>query len=301
MEPGLQALVAEADRDAATAARRMRARVALASIAQARGGFAEAVTLFEAALAEEPFDPVDPHRQICGAGSRVCRRRPDARRSRSPGAVPRRPGRRRQRGARGPVRHPASYALTRHRRNLSRRSRRSAGARSREGHRGPVHACPPLLVDGAARAYRRPGLRCADERAQGDCAAPATEDSVHLARAHLLAAGITLSRDDADGSRAAISTTPSIILGSSASAEDAIEIKIRRSRLASLQGHPEDAVDLAREALRIIGGDDRLDQGLAHAALADGLAPDRRRRQAQTTSTPAPLSCSRPRDDGATR
>ena len=60
----------------------------------------------------------------------------------------------------------------------------------------------------------------------------ATEDTVHLARAHLLAAGITLSRDDAEAAERHLDQAEHF-LGASAAAEDTIEIKIRRSRVAS--------------------------------------------------------------------
>ena len=76
----------------------------------------------------------------------------------------------------------------------------------------------------------------------------ATEDTVHLARAHILAAGITLSRDDAEAAERHLDQAEHF-LGASAAAEDTIEIKIRRARVAALRGRPDDAVSLAREAL----------------------------------------------------
>jgi tetratricopeptide (TPR) repeat protein len=99
----------------------------------------------------------------------------------------------------------------------------------------------------------------------------ATEDTVHLARAHLLAAGITLSRDDAEAAERHLDQAEHF-LGASAAVEDTIEIKIRRSRVAALRGRPADAVTLAREALALVPAANSLDQGLAHSVLADGLA-----------------------------
>src|SRR3954454_7652205 len=56
-EPKLRDLATEADA-AGDRVASLRARVALAAIAQERGSFADAVQLFESALADEAFDPV---------------------------------------------------------------------------------------------------------------------------------------------------------------------------------------------------------------------------------------------------
>ncbi len=57
----------------------------------------------------------------------------------------------------------------------------------------------------------------------------ATDDSFHLARAHILAAGITLSRDDVDGCERHLDHAEQL-LGAHPSMQDAVEIKILRSR-----------------------------------------------------------------------
>jgi tetratricopeptide (TPR) repeat protein len=101
----------------------------------------------------------------------------------------------------------------------------------------------------------------------------ATDDTFHLARAHILAAGITLSRDDADAAERHLDLAERL-LGTSAETEDVLELRIRRSRIATLRGDATAAVALAREALELADADDPLDQGLAHFALADGLALD---------------------------
>ncbi|MEN3343246.1 MAG: hypothetical protein V7644_2650 [Actinomycetota bacterium] len=98
-----------------------------------------------------------------------------------------------------------------------------------------------------------------------------TDDTIHLARAHILAAGITLSRDDADSAARHLDNAERL-LGASAATPDLLEIRIRRSRIAVLRGDAGSAVALANEALELSGTDDPIDRGLAYSALADGLA-----------------------------
>jgi tetratricopeptide (TPR) repeat protein len=91
----------------------------------------------------------------------------------------------------------------------------------------------------------------------------ATDDSFHLARAHLLAAGITVARDDAD--------TAERLLGAGSSVQDTAEIIILRARIATLRGAAEPAVALARDALALVIKISPTDEGYASAALADAL------------------------------
>jgi tetratricopeptide (TPR) repeat protein len=102
----------------------------------------------------------------------------------------------------------------------------------------------------------------------------ATDDTLHLARAHILAASITLSREDADGAGQHLDRAEQL-LGMPVSTEDLIEIAIQRSRIAALRHEAENAVTFAREALQLNAGRSPIDDGRASAALGDGLALQR--------------------------
>jgi transcriptional regulator with XRE-family HTH domain len=99
----------------------------------------------------------------------------------------------------------------------------------------------------------------------------ATDDSFHLARAHILAASISMSREDADSAERHLEQAEQL-LGTRPGVQDAVEVKIGRSRIASFRGESKDAVALAREALELIGDDSPADEGVAFKALGDGLA-----------------------------
>jgi len=98
----------------------------------------------------------------------------------------------------------------------------------------------------------------------------ATDDSFHLARAHILAASISLSREDAVAAERHLDHAEQL-LGSHPSMLDAVEMKIQRSRIAAIRGDAEDAVSLARAALDLVGDSSPSDEGLAFKALGDGL------------------------------
>jgi tetratricopeptide (TPR) repeat protein len=98
----------------------------------------------------------------------------------------------------------------------------------------------------------------------------ATDDTLHLARAHILAAGITLSREDADDAERHVDVAERL-LRISPTAQDEFEIKQHRSRIALLRGQAEAAIGFAREALGLVEGGPPADQGIAFYALADGL------------------------------
>jgi transcriptional regulator with XRE-family HTH domain len=99
----------------------------------------------------------------------------------------------------------------------------------------------------------------------------ATDDTLHLARAHTLAANIMLSRDDPGGADHHLNKAE-LLLASSASADDLIELAIQRSRVATLRGSGEEAARYARRALELNAGKSPADEGRAFAALADGLS-----------------------------
>lgn len=99
----------------------------------------------------------------------------------------------------------------------------------------------------------------------------ATEDTLHLARAHILAAGITLSRDDADAGEIHLNKAEQL-LSSPAATEDVIEITLQRARIATLRGNGAETARLARAALDLTAGESPFDEGRAFASLGDGLA-----------------------------
>ena len=99
----------------------------------------------------------------------------------------------------------------------------------------------------------------------------ATDDTLHLARAHILASGITLSRAHADGAEDRVDRAEQL-LSTPAAAEDVVEITIQRSRIAALRSEGEPAVDLARRALELNASKSPIDDGRAFFALGDGLA-----------------------------
>jgi transcriptional regulator with XRE-family HTH domain len=98
----------------------------------------------------------------------------------------------------------------------------------------------------------------------------ATDDTFHLARAHILAAGIMLGRamtDDADQHL----EDAERLLGGGRTAADTLDITQHRARIALLRGDHVAAADLARAALEL-SGQNTFERGLATQALADALA-----------------------------
>ena len=98
----------------------------------------------------------------------------------------------------------------------------------------------------------------------------ATDDTLHLARAHMLAAHINLARNPDDAERHL--DLAEQFLGASATVADTVEIAIQRSELAITRGDGQAAATLARHALEVNQGSNPVDDGMAHAALAKGLA-----------------------------
>jgi transcriptional regulator with XRE-family HTH domain len=99
----------------------------------------------------------------------------------------------------------------------------------------------------------------------------ATDDTFHLGRAHILAAYITLSRDDPDSAEQHLDQAEQF-LGMSPAAQDIFEITTQRARVAALRGDAATSVELASRAVALAGDDAPVDRGLALAALGDGLS-----------------------------
>ena len=98
----------------------------------------------------------------------------------------------------------------------------------------------------------------------------ATDDTVALARAYLLAAGVEL-RDRSIGDARQHLELAERLLGHSPERIDAGMLRTGQSRLAELEGDADSAVDRAREALAVLGDFHGDTQGAAVYALARGL------------------------------
>jgi len=250
----------------------LRARVALASLALEAGNFSETVDLLETAIEDEPFAPVDRFdiyanlgRAYAGGG------RPDKAVElfeRCLEEVEDSGG-----DSATAVRYATllSYALS-DAGDLARAERvvQNALDRAQETEdpymRVRLYWSMARLAHGEGRAsVALTNVRKAIALLQ------ATDDSFHLARAHVLAAGITLSRDDTAAAERHLDHAEQL-LGPHPSMVDAVEIKILRSRLAARHDDATAAIALAREALELAGDEAPADQGLAFAALGDGLA-----------------------------
>jgi transcriptional regulator with XRE-family HTH domain len=250
----------------------LRARVALASVALEAGAFGHAVTLLEAALEDEPFVPVDRFDIYAGLG------RAYAGSGRADQAVElfeRCLAEAESSGADAAtsVRYATllSYALS-DAGDLARAERVVQDALERAHDTEDPYMRVRLYWSMARLAHQEGRASVALTNVRKAIALlQATDDSFHLARAHILAAGITLSREDAAGCERHLEHAEQL-LGPHPAAEDLVEMKILRSRLAVRRGDAVGAVELARETLDLVGDESPADEGLAFAALGDGLA-----------------------------
>ena len=99
----------------------------------------------------------------------------------------------------------------------------------------------------------------------------ATDDTLTLARAYLLAAGVELRRATADEARRHLDLADRL-LGAHPEQADVGMLRIGQSRLAALEGNGDVAVERAREALGLLGEFHGGEQGAAVHALATALA-----------------------------
>jgi tetratricopeptide (TPR) repeat protein len=99
----------------------------------------------------------------------------------------------------------------------------------------------------------------------------ATDHNVQLARAYLLSAGIEAQEGDAGAAREHLQSAKKL-LGIHAEPADRAMLAIGWSRLASLLGKGDKAVEQARHAISLLGDFHGGEQGAAVWALASGLA-----------------------------
>jgi transcriptional regulator with XRE-family HTH domain len=98
-----------------------------------------------------------------------------------------------------------------------------------------------------------------------------TDDTIHLAQAHLLCAWIMTSKGDPTNALRHVDKAETL-LGTHASAEDRAHVAVERARALAGAERGADAVALAREAIELLEGSDPSEVGAATAALAEGLA-----------------------------
>jgi transcriptional regulator with XRE-family HTH domain len=267
----LEALLAEAvaagDSDAA-----LRTRVALAIIAKETGDFSRMVTLLEDAIADKPFAPIE-HMELYGhlGFAYSASGRPEAAvelYERCLDAV-------REQGAAASLeaRYATilSYALS-DSGDLARAEAVVQTALERAGDAEDSYTRVRLYWSLArlAHAEDKPALALSNAR-KAIALLETTEDTLTLARAHLLAASIMITRGDA-GAAAMHLDQAERLLGAAPSLTDDAMLRVKRAQVAALQGDGPAAVTLARAALEAIGDQLPEERGTAFFALGDGLA-----------------------------
>jgi transcriptional regulator with XRE-family HTH domain len=248
----------------------LRARVALAQLALERGDDARAVELLEGALANEPFLPVDNYEIYANLG-----------RAYAGTGRPERAAELYESCMDGVAEQAEDTALE------ARYATLLSYALSDMGEIGRAEEVVRRALDRVeetADPYMRVRLywsmaRLAHTEGRESVALTnvrkaiallqATDDTFHLARAHILAAGITLARDDANSAESHVEIAERL-LGNGATPEDAFELEQHHARICFLQGEPRDAAAHARQALAMAAKP--ADEGNATAALADALA-----------------------------
>jgi transcriptional regulator with XRE-family HTH domain len=250
----------------------LRARVALASIALERGEWASAVSLLEAAMHGEPFAPIE-RVEIYGnlgralAASGQPERAAELFESCLDGVA----------SAGGDASIEAryatllSYALS-DMGEIGRAEEVVRSALERVGETADPYMRVRLYWSIARLAHTKGRESAALQNVRKAIALlQATDDTFHLARAHILAAEITLARQDVEAAENHVAQAERL-LASGAIGEDLLELKQHRSRIALLRGDAAAAVAYAREALELGRASQPGDEGRAAFALADALA-----------------------------
>jgi transcriptional regulator with XRE-family HTH domain len=98
-----------------------------------------------------------------------------------------------------------------------------------------------------------------------------TEDTLHLARAHLLCGTIMLSQDRAEEAGSQFEAAERLF-GPRPDPLDLASLRTDQAKRAAMLGRGSEAESLAREAVAALGDENPAEQGLAWAALAEGLA-----------------------------
>jgi len=98
-----------------------------------------------------------------------------------------------------------------------------------------------------------------------------TEDTLHLARAHLLCGTIMISQGKAEEAGAQF-TAAEEMFGPKADPFDLANLRSDQAKRAVLLQQPKEAERLAREALELLADDNPAERGVALAILAEALA-----------------------------
>jgi len=98
----------------------------------------------------------------------------------------------------------------------------------------------------------------------------ATDDTLHLGRAHLACALVMNSQANAEAALDQLDRAEKL-LGVHASGDDRAVLKVQRARAYVLLGRGEEAVALAREAVHLVDRRNEPELGTASAALGDAL------------------------------
>ena len=268
-EASLQAVLDEA-LAAGDPAAALRARVALATLALGRSEWVRSAELLEAALEDEPFSPIEKFDIYARLGHSYAEsgRSKDAVElyERCVEAVADADD------AALEARYAAllSYALS-DMGDLARAEDVLRRALGRLGEQDDPYMRVRLYWSIARLAHRegRASVALANVR-KAIALLQATDDTLHLARAHILAAGITLSRSDADDAARHLDNAERL-LGMPTAVDDLVEVSVQRSRIAAIRGEAAPAIAFARRALDLNRGRNPVDDGRAFSALADGL------------------------------
>jgi tetratricopeptide (TPR) repeat protein len=102
-----------------------------------------------------------------------------------------------------------------------------------------------------------------------------TEDTLHLARAHLLCGTIMISQGKAEEAGAQFDAAEQMF-GPKPDPLDLANLRADQARRAGLLNRPEEAERLAREALSALGDDHPAEHGVALAILADALGQQKK-------------------------
>jgi transcriptional regulator with XRE-family HTH domain len=270
IEPALEAALTEAV-EAGDHEATLRARVALAQLALEQGAYARAVSLLEGAVETETFAPVNRFDIYANLGRAYA----------SAGSADRaaRLYERCIEGVEESGGDPAlearyatllSYALT-DMGEIARAEEVVQRALDRVSDTGDPYMRVRLYWSIARLAHSEGRESVALENVRKAIALlKATDDTFHLARAHILAAGISLGRDEAEESARHLESAEQL-LGAGRTNQDMLDITQHRARIAVLRGDASRGAMLAREAIKLSDGV-ASEEGIAVSTLADALA-----------------------------
>jgi tetratricopeptide (TPR) repeat protein len=110
----------------------------------------------------------------------------------------------------------------------------------------------------------------------------ATDDTFHLARAHVLASEIMLGRGEADAAEDHLNAAEALF-GGGRTTQDTLDMTQHQARVAILRGDSARGIELARQALELCGETQPMERGLSLFALADAFALGGRTVEASST------------------